>query len=121
MPSDKKKDVIKEAELFDIMGLREALAAKRKDINKTEGDLSGKEKDVMDRLIAGATCKGKLVASIEMALGACRPPWKDDYLAHMTFEHGIAAKAAEETIRSKYPPAESQKLNIGYAKGPGKK
>lgn len=112
-----KTDVIKESELASVLALREETKDKRKALAASEARLEGAEKEISDRLKDGATCKGKLVASIEMVGGQCRPAWKDHHIEHMVTVHGMAAKAAEEGVRTKYPPEPSEKLSIGYKTG----
>lgn len=113
-PDDPK--IIREVDLELIMRKREQVKAAKAEVSKLEADLATHEKNVMIKLRGGAECEGRLVASIEVKTGQCRPPWKDIYVNHMVSEHQKAAEAVEEDARSRYPAGENESLAVGFKK-----
>lgn len=113
-PDDSK--IIREIDLEMIMRKREQVRNAKAELRKIEADLETREKDVMTKLRGGAECEGKLVASIEVEPGQCRPPWKDLYLNHMVSQHEKAPKAVEEEARALYPAQDSESLAVGWKK-----
>ena len=116
-----KKDVpkIKESELQIVLAMRDQIAEARKSVRTREGELAALEKDIVDRLRAGAeVASKKMRAHIENQEGAVRPAWKDEYLGHMETEHGMPKKTAEEEARGRYPAEIKEFLAIGFVGKP---
>lgn len=107
------KPMVEQSALRKILKLKNTAAETRALLRDLEASIAEAEHDVSVLLEADAKVeKGELGAAIAVEKGSCRPPWKDVFLEHMTAIHDLAAKAAEEEIRAKYPPEDKQRLVI---------
>jgi hypothetical protein len=104
---------ITELELVSIETDRLLLERLRKQVREAEAKLEQAEKDVLERLMAGATVQGHKTAVAKTVTGPSRPHWKDEYVAHFESEHGETRKSIEEAVAKKYPGTPKVVLVIG--------
>lgn len=113
------KQVISQRWLRSVITYKEEVRIAKQTVKELEASLAEAENKVMQAMEDkdGYSIEpGKYSAVIEEVEGACRPPWKDVYLAHFEKEHETPAKVEEERIRSLYPPEKKEVLVVGEKK-----
>ncbi len=106
--------MITQAQLKSIYNLRRDIAKLMEAAAAASVRLNEKESIVVLALGAGeVVSQGAYTAFMEKTPGKCAPRWKEVYLAHMTDDHGLNAKVAEDNIRADYPAVPGQKLVVG--------
>jgi hypothetical protein len=102
--------VVTELELVEIQTMRLSSEALAKSLKKTTEELEAKERNVIDRLNAGATVQGQMKAHVGEETGRASPSWKTEHVVHMFNEHNIDSKSLEAQVLAKYPGKTKQVL-----------
>ena len=107
--------MVSQVELLSLTTAEAALDAQERAIKAQRAVLAQQKKDVMAKLQGGATVEdGDYTAAIVPTTGKCAPKWKEEYVAHMTGEHGMDAALAENQVQVKYPPKTGTELVVSH-------
>lgn len=91
----------------DLLGIltEQAIVDQMEEALKAQKTLLLQRKsEILSLVQAGETVEpGEFTAGISIAMGRCSPAWKEEYLSHMTVEHGLDRKAAEMQVQLRYP------------------
>lgn len=111
---------VQQRELEEVERRREEVRCLRAQLRDAEAAVAQRERDLIERLKAGAAVRGRLAAVVSTVAGPSCPSYQEELLAHFEQSHGVARELVLAEVRKRWPGKVSEKLVIAEKGGPKK-